>query len=678
MAHQWFVKYHDQETGPLSSGQLKTMADEGRLGPDDPVRLGQEGRWVSARQVKGLSFRTVSPSPPIPSPSEATPSPPPLPPVLYTQASEARAAATAQDHAVSLAGLPETVARTRQCNVPLLKRLRKNTSSVLAATFAQTDRLVRYVAVIVRRRHLANSLREARLSLGERMHRESWGDKDVIAQIRDTDERIAQARSMKQPASLLLHRRRQLQSALADSASNALPPLSGCPEYDTVVRLQEELRKCQAMAIVQLAQLPPPTTGERWRVGLGYSLPVLVLTVTVILIGSHAGYDGQRSDAKLRAADKDIVRESHDELNTLNEAEDVRLTRSSPLFNGKPITHWIAELKKGDLATRREAALALGGAKTPNAGQAVTALAVSLRDGDVRAMAALALGKIGEEGVPALIKALKEGDETVNPDLVTGLVQAGRPAVTPLIQVLSDGNRNAVASASTALGLIGGPGVPDLIDALDDSNPQVRSFALLALQQMGPQAREAVPAIKRRLSDSHPKMRELAEEALKAIPADDRPPTPAPDARNNLAARELGREILEGISRLEWLRRNPKANLVNSDPRDGLQEYFLGDNLVRRQASFMNDRLVGVDLEVIRVTREAADKAVDELIAKLGPPHSQLAPADAQDTIRPCQWKFPDENLFISCSIVTGTTNDGVKMYYYQQFIGNEKAVGSK
>ncbi len=54
MASQWFCKIAGHERGPLSAQALKSMADKGRIQPDDPVRQGTDGSWVSAGRVKGL------------------------------------------------------------------------------------------------------------------------------------------------------------------------------------------------------------------------------------------------------------------------------------------------------------------------------------------------------------------------------------------------------------------------------------------------------------------------------------------------------------------------------------------------------------------------------------------------------------------------------------------------
>lgn len=50
----WFCKISGHQLGPLSSQQLRAMAAEGRLAPEDHVRQGAQGPWLPAAQVKGL------------------------------------------------------------------------------------------------------------------------------------------------------------------------------------------------------------------------------------------------------------------------------------------------------------------------------------------------------------------------------------------------------------------------------------------------------------------------------------------------------------------------------------------------------------------------------------------------------------------------------------------------
>jgi hypothetical protein len=50
----WYCEVMGEQTGPLSSAQLKELAASGFLTPDVAVRKGVEGKWVPASRVKGL------------------------------------------------------------------------------------------------------------------------------------------------------------------------------------------------------------------------------------------------------------------------------------------------------------------------------------------------------------------------------------------------------------------------------------------------------------------------------------------------------------------------------------------------------------------------------------------------------------------------------------------------
>ena len=57
MARIWFCKLAGVVTGPLKPSELRTLAEAGKLAPEDLVRQGETGPWVPARKVRGL-FRS--------------------------------------------------------------------------------------------------------------------------------------------------------------------------------------------------------------------------------------------------------------------------------------------------------------------------------------------------------------------------------------------------------------------------------------------------------------------------------------------------------------------------------------------------------------------------------------------------------------------------------------------
>lgn len=54
MAEAWYCKIADQEVGPLSADQLRALASQGRISPNDPIRREGMDSWAPAGSVKGL------------------------------------------------------------------------------------------------------------------------------------------------------------------------------------------------------------------------------------------------------------------------------------------------------------------------------------------------------------------------------------------------------------------------------------------------------------------------------------------------------------------------------------------------------------------------------------------------------------------------------------------------
>ncbi len=66
---QWYCRLNGHaEVGPLSGGQVKRLAQLGKLRPTDPVRRSDMNTWVAARSIQGLFAL-----PPVPDPVATTP-----------------------------------------------------------------------------------------------------------------------------------------------------------------------------------------------------------------------------------------------------------------------------------------------------------------------------------------------------------------------------------------------------------------------------------------------------------------------------------------------------------------------------------------------------------------------------------------------------------------------------
>lgn len=68
MAQQWFAKLGDEIRGPLSSVDLKQLAESGVLRQGSLIKLSDQSAWVQASQVRGLFAANMSRAPDVPPP----------------------------------------------------------------------------------------------------------------------------------------------------------------------------------------------------------------------------------------------------------------------------------------------------------------------------------------------------------------------------------------------------------------------------------------------------------------------------------------------------------------------------------------------------------------------------------------------------------------------------------
>jgi HEAT repeat protein len=159
----------------------------------------------------------------------------------------------------------------------------------------------------------------------------------------------------------------------------------------------------------------------------------------------------------------------------------------------------------------------------PKAKPAIPALREALQDLDARDQAAIALAKIGPEGVSVLLVAVRDGDCHLRGAALFGLAADdtvvgpdATEAIPALIKAVRDKSTEGRYrwTAALVLGKIGPAAkaaVPDLIELIAD-RPQE---AILALGEIGPDARDAVPVITRALEQ--PWLRDTAAAALARI-----------------------------------------------------------------------------------------------------------------------------------------------------------------
>jgi HEAT repeat protein len=175
----------------------------------------------------------------------------------------------------------------------------------------------------------------------------------------------------------------------------------------------------------------------------------------------------------------------------------------------------------------------------PAAAPATEALAGLIDDNRPRvsAEAVLALAKIGpgaKAAVPALLKSFQKGDDANNHAIAYALGKIGPDAAAaqPALEAALKGGDDSLALVSAwALGKINpgsadvaGRTIPVLIVGLTAPLPQSRQAAAEALGNLGPLAKEAVPALEKAGGDPDANVSKAVAEALKSIGA--KPQTP--------------------------------------------------------------------------------------------------------------------------------------------------------
>lgn len=181
--------------------------------------------------------------------------------------------------------------------------------------------------------------------------------------------------------------------------------------------------------------------------------------------------------------------------------------------------------------------------------------ALNDRDPEIRAASAWALGALGDAPaptVPALAGALRDEQEAVRTAAAEALGSLGarsRSAASALFAALDDPRANVRAAAARALARLEltAESIPSLAKALGSPDAYVRAFGAWSLGNLGPAAREAVPALVEALGPDDTatvvaaalaRIGPAAAEAVPALVADLRGPD---SGRRWRAARTLGR-----------------------------------------------------------------------------------------------------------------------------------------
>jgi HEAT repeat protein len=177
------------------------------------------------------------------------------------------------------------------------------------------------------------------------------------------------------------------------------------------------------------------------------------------------------------------------------------------------------------------AATALAQIGTP----ALEALAKTLRDPSAaaRARAARALARFGPEAraaLPSLLIAAQENDETVS---IAALLALGemeseaQSAVPALTKLLRRGKPRVQEQVLRTLQRIGAAAVPTLVEIVRTETPEKsRVAALAALEYLGPDAKEALPALRETMKHKSAQLRAATAAALRGLGRDAQEATP--------------------------------------------------------------------------------------------------------------------------------------------------------
>ncbi len=187
------------------------------------------------------------------------------------------------------------------------------------------------------------------------------------------------------------------------------------------------------------------------------------------------------------------------------------LVLGGPIVRAETTSALVGKLTSADESVRLQAIDQLG-ARGEKAAEAVAPLTELLKDSsvEVRAHAARSLGEIvvpAKPAVAALAQLVKDPDETVRRQAVRAVmaIRPGPQITVPLaVDLLEDSDPGVRIRILHAVADAGPKAVPALIVAL--KNEKAAYWACLVLREIGPAAKDAVPALVEKLQDPRPEI----------------------------------------------------------------------------------------------------------------------------------------------------------------------------
>jgi len=175
--------------------------------------------------------------------------------------------------------------------------------------------------------------------------------------------------------------------------------------------------------------------------------------------------------------------------------------------SNKAIDCLLEMLHDRDPEVRSAAATSLGQIKDPKALEELTKALEEDSDVNVRRLASIAIGEIGQESsVPVLIKKLDDQFLNVATSSADSLIKIGNPSVKPLVEVIE--NR----LAADALIKIGEASVDELIKALTSENENIRTIAAKCLGKI--KSEKSVKFLVRELKNNSDKTLKIMRDSI--------------------------------------------------------------------------------------------------------------------------------------------------------------------
>jgi HEAT repeat protein len=306
-----------------------------------------------------------------------------------------------------------------------------------------------------------------------------------------------------------------------------------------------------------------------------------------------------------------------------------------PVFSGRPLAAWLAELGDADVLVREEALEVLARAG-PAAKETVPQLRKLLRAEPVtlRVRAALALGRITGDNGPAataLAEYLRLAPGTATRQHALQQLQQlgpdGVAAAAAVLELTEHEDLSLRNHAQAVLTAMGPRAVPALVTALKDPQVQRRRQAALVLGRMGPLAQDAAAALEGRLTDEDRAVRVHSARVLWGLGKSTEAVAGVLAAAVRGDDAELRHEALDTVTGFVDARRRPLVRPI-------LEAALRGDDAATRMraagALYALDGKAEAVLPVLREGLHSHDRQVWSqaalALAKLGP---RAAPAVA-------------------------------------------------